>query len=103
SGPFVRDSITDSLLTTQLFIAVAALTSLVLAAMTAERAPTEEALATSEAAQRALAGEQAALRRVATLVASGAAPARVFEQVTEEVARLLDMPGASVMRYDGER
>ena len=36
-GPFVRDSITDSLLATQLFIAISALTSLVLAAETAER------------------------------------------------------------------
>ena len=34
-GPFVRDSITDSLLATQLFIAISALTSLVLAAVTA--------------------------------------------------------------------
>ena len=33
----------------------------------------------------------------------GAPPSRVFEQVTEEVARLLGMPGASVMRYDGAR
>ena len=40
---------------------------------------------------------------MATLVASGAPPRRVFEQVTEEVARLLGMPGASVMRYDGAR
>src|SRR6185503_5825894 len=95
-GPFVRDSITDSLLATQLFIAISALTSLVLAAVTAERRRAAAELAT-------LAGEQAALRRVATLVASGAPPSRVFEQVTEEVARLLDMPGASVMRYDGER
>jgi len=102
-GPFVRDSITDSLLATQLFIAVSALTSLVLAAETAERARAGEALAASEASQRALADEQAALRRVATLVASGVAPSRVFEQVTEEVALLLAMPGASVLRYDGAR
>jgi signal transduction histidine kinase len=102
-GPFVRDSITDSLLATQLFIAISALTSLVLAAVTAERTRAAAALAASEASQRALAGEQAALRRVATLVASGAQPSRVFEQVTEEVARLLGMPGASVMRYDGAR
>ena len=95
-GPFVRDSITDSLLATQLFIAISALTSLVLAAVTAERRRAAAALS-------ALAGEQAALRRVATLVASGAPPRRVFEQVTEEVARLLGMPGASVMRYDGAR
>ena len=102
-GPFLRGSITDSLLATQLFIAVSALTSLVLAAETAERTRTGEALAASEASQRALADEQAALRRVATLVASGVPPSRVFGQVTEEVARLLGMPGANVMRYDGSR
>ena len=103
AGPFVRESTTDSLLATQLFIAIAALTSLVLAAVTAERTRVAAALAESEAAQRALADEQAALRRVATLVAGGAPPSRVFEQVTEEVARLLGMPGASLMRYDGAR
>jgi signal transduction histidine kinase len=102
-GPFVRVSITDSLLSTQLFIAVSALTSLVLAAETAERTRAGVDLETSEASQRALAEEQAALRRVATLVASGVPPSRVFGQVTEEVARLLAMPGASVMRYDGDR
>jgi signal transduction histidine kinase len=100
-GPFVRDSITDSLLATQLFIAIAALTSLILAAMTAERTRVAEALAASEASQRSLADEQAALRRVATLVAGGAPPVRVFEQVTKEVAQLLGLPGASLVRYDG--
>jgi signal transduction histidine kinase len=103
AGPFVRESTTDSLLATQLFIAIAALTSLVLAAVTAERGRVAAALAQSEASQRALADEQAALRRVATLVAGGAPPSRVFEQVTEEVARLLGMPGASLLRYDGAR
>ena len=93
-GPFVRDSITDSLLVTQLFIATAAITSLVLAAVTAERTR-------AEAAQRALAAEQAALRRVATLVAGDAPPSRVFEQVTEEIGRLLGLPGANVMKLDG--
>ena len=102
-GPFVRDSITDSLLATQLFIAISALTSLVLAAVTAERTRAATALAESVASQRALADEQAALRRVATLVASGVPPSRVFAQVTEEVAGVLRMPGASLMRYDGER
>ena len=100
-GPFVRDSITDSLLATQLFIAISALTSLVLAAMTAERTRAAESLAASEASQRGLAAEQAALRRVATLVAGGAAPNRVFEQVTKEVALLLGLPGATLVRYDG--
>jgi signal transduction histidine kinase len=102
-GPFVRESLTDSLLATQLFIAISALTSLILAAMTAERTGTARALAATEAAQRALADEQAALRRVATLVAGDATPSRVFEQVTEEVGRLLGLPGASVMQYDGAR
>ena len=101
NGPFVRDSLTDSLLATQLFIATAAITSLVLAAVTAERARVARALAGAETAQRALADEQAALRRVATLVAGEASPGRVFEQVTEEVARLLGLPGANVMQLDG--
>src|SRR3954447_15489811 len=101
-GPFVRGSITHSLLATQLFIAISALTSLLLAAVTAERMRAAAALAESESSQRSLADEQAALRRVATLVASGAAPSRVFERVTEEVARLLRMPGASLMRFDGD-
>jgi signal transduction histidine kinase len=100
-GPFVRDSITDSLLATQLFIATAALTSLFLAAVTAERTEAARALGISEAAQRELADEQAALRRVATLVAAESPPSRVFEQVTEEVGRLLGLPGAMVVQYGG--
>ena len=92
-GPFVRESITASLLTTQLFIATSALTSLLLAAVTAERTQ-------AEAAQRTLADEQAALRRMAVLVASAAPPSRIFEQVTKEVALLLGVPGASLVRYD---
>jgi signal transduction histidine kinase len=103
AGPFVRDSLTDSLLATQLFIAVAAITSLLLAAVTAEGARAAHALARTEALQRTLADEQAALRRVATLVAGEASPSRVFEYVTEEVGRLLGMPGANVMHYDGVR
>ena len=102
-GPFVRESITDSLLATQLFIAIAAVTSLILAAVTAERLRAGRALMATEAAQRTLAAEQAALRRVATLVASEAEPRRVFEQVTEEVSRLLGVAGASIMQYDGDR
>ena len=100
-GPFVRDSLTDSLLATQLFIAISAVTSLVLAALTAERARAAAALAASEASQRVLADEQAALRRVATLVASEASPSDVFEEVTKEVAGILGMSSASIMRYDG--
>jgi PAS domain S-box-containing protein len=43
--------------------------------------------------------EQAALRRVATLVAGASEPAEVFAAVAEEVARLLDMPIVQMSRY----
>jgi signal transduction histidine kinase len=49
---------------------------------------------------RAIADEQAALRRVATLVATGAPPADVFAAVAEEVARLLSVESAFVVRYE---
>ncbi len=100
-GPFVRDSITDSLLATQMFLATAALASLILAAVTAERTRAARALVASEAAQRALADEHAALRRVATVVAEEAPPSRVFQQVTEEAGRLLGLPGAAIVQYQG--
>src|SRR4051794_38399133 len=48
AGPFVRESITDSLLSSQLFLAAAALTSLVLAAVTAERTRAADALVANE-------------------------------------------------------
>jgi PAS domain S-box-containing protein len=221
SGPFVRESITDSLLSSQLFIAAAALTSLVLAAVTAERTKAGEALranterlrsvvqsmaeglivrgadgaitdanaaseqilglererlrgerpdavldaaadvddrpvsagrilgdavlATGEpeaglvvrlarpdgsdvwlsvssgpvldatgapegvvstlsdiTERRRAEDEQAALRRIATLVAAEAPPSSVFERVTEEVARLLHTPSASLVRYEDD-
>jgi len=43
--------------------------------------------------------EQAALRRVATLVASGAPPAQVLTTVTEEAGRLLHADRATMKRY----
>jgi signal transduction histidine kinase len=51
---------------------------------------------------RRLADEQAALRRVATLVAHGAAPSAVFDAVTAEVAELLDVSAVSLARYDND-
>jgi signal transduction histidine kinase len=45
-------------------------------------------------------GEQAALRRVATLVARAAPPEEVFAAVTEEAGRLLGAHLASLSRYD---
>ena len=48
----------------------------------------------------ALAGEQAALRRVATLVARGAPPAEVFAAVAEEVGRVLQADRTFLARYN---
>ncbi len=67
-----------------------------------ERRAAEQRLVASEQATRAMADEQAALRRIATLVASEALPSSVFEQVTHEVAQLLHAPSASVLRYEGD-
>jgi GAF domain-containing protein len=47
-----------------------------------------------------LADEQAALRRVATMVAQGASPHDLFEAVAEEVGRLLPVGSATMGRYD---
>jgi hypothetical protein len=49
---------------------------------------------------RQLAEEQAALRRVATLVARGAAPEQVFAAVTEEYARLVPVDAAAMARLE---
>ena len=46
-----------------------------------------------------LADEQAALRRVATLVAQGVPPGELFAAVTEEVGRLLGTDAAAMIRY----
>ncbi len=62
----------------------------------------EEQLVASERANRRLAAEQAALRRVATLVAADPGPAAVFERVTKEVAELLEVPSANVVRYESD-
>jgi signal transduction histidine kinase len=61
--------------------------------MTAERSA-------SEREQQALTAEQAALRRIATLVAGEAASQRVFEQVTAEAARSVGASAASLVRFD---
>jgi PAS domain S-box-containing protein len=54
----------------------------------------------AEAELARLAGEQAALRRVATLVARGVPPAQVFSAVAEEVERLLDAQATAIARLE---
>ncbi|HXO45826.1 MAG TPA: GAF domain-containing protein, partial [Mycobacterium sp.] len=49
---------------------------------------------------RALVEEQAALRRVATLVARGVSPGEVFAAVTEEIGELLPVEFAIMGRYE---
>ena len=54
----------------------------------------------SEQARGVLADEQAALRRVATLVGRQPSPAEVFAAVTEEAGKLLDLDSAHLVRYE---
>ena len=62
------------------------------------------AIANAEAREelRQVADEQAALRRVATLVARAAPPPAVFAAVAEEVGRLLSADIAALTRYDAD-
>jgi signal transduction histidine kinase len=61
---------------------------------------TSVANAESRAEIARLAAEQAALRRVATLVAQGATPTKVFETVAAEVGGLIPADAASLGRYE---
>ena len=49
-----------------------------------------------------MAEQQAALRRVALLVANGAAPADVFEAIAHEVAELLRPRLVQVLRWEAD-
>jgi signal transduction histidine kinase len=59
--------------------------------------------AEAQAEVQRLAEQQAALRRVATLVARGAAPDAVFAAVIAEVGRLLGAAQVGLARYEGDR
>src|SRR5205814_7461615 len=50
----------------------------------------------------ALADEQAALRRVATLVARESSPQQLFAIVAEQVARIIDVPLVRLIRYESD-
>ncbi|MDT5168802.1 MAG: hypothetical protein QOD02_2133, partial [Mycobacterium sp.] len=71
------------------FLVVALLTNLVASAARARARETA-----------VLAAQQAALRRVATLVARGARPPQVFAAVAEEMARCLEVDCVEVLRYE---
>ena len=57
---------------------------------------------TSRAQLRGLAEEQAALRRVATLVAHESPAAEVFAAVADEVGRLLGVEDTTIFRYEDD-
>ena len=59
-------------------------------------------LAASEARARGLAREQAALRRVATLVASEHTPDDLFTTLAEEVGVLFEVDGSAIVRYEAD-
>src|SRR6476661_3150511 len=65
-----------------------------------ELVATAIANAESREARAVLTEEQAALRRVATLVAQGASPQDLFEAVAEEVGRLLAAASATIGRFE---
>jgi GAF domain-containing protein len=57
-------------------------------------------LAASEGRARKLATEQAALRRVATLVARESSPEEIFAAVAEEVGRIMKVPLVALVCYE---
>ena len=59
--------------------------------------------AAAERARGEIADEQAGLRRVATLVARGAAPAETFGLVAAEIGQLYDAEVTVVLRYESDR
>jgi signal transduction histidine kinase len=71
-----------------------------LAATAIANAESRAELAASEARARALAREQAALRRVATLVASEHTPNDLFTTLAEEVGVLFEVDGSAIVRYE---
>src|SRR5438876_1717371 len=92
-SPPLRELDADAVVVLGTFILVAVLVA-ELAARAGRRADA------SEHARDLLAGEQAALRRVATLVARGGPPEEVFAAVTDEVGQLLRVSSAAMGRYD---
>jgi signal transduction histidine kinase len=67
-----------------------------------ELVATAIANAESREALARLADEQAALRRVATLVAGGTGPDRLFAAVADEVQELLGAEGSAIVRFEDD-
>jgi GAF domain-containing protein len=67
-----------------------------------ELVATAIANAESRAGLARLADEQAALRRIATLVARGVPPTEIFAAVAEEIGRLISIDGTRILRYEAD-
>jgi PAS domain S-box-containing protein len=93
-GVMIASSDDDRRLPADAEARIAAFTELVATALSNVEARTD--------VQR-LGDEQAALRRVATLVAGEPPLAEVFTAVAEEVSRLVGVDGAAVLRYEPDR
>jgi signal transduction histidine kinase len=65
-------------------------------------AANRDQLQASRATLRELADRQAALRRVATLVARGARPSEVYSAVADEIIHCLDVNTSGVWRYESD-
>jgi PAS domain S-box-containing protein len=77
-------------------------TSIANAATRAELQTSRDSLRELADSLSVLARQQAALRRVATLVASGVSQSEVFSAVAEEMAGCLDVGNAEVLRYEDD-
>ncbi|MBF8184382.1 DUF4118 domain-containing protein [Nonomuraea sp. K274] len=68
-----------------------------------DRTDISRALDSSRDELRHIIEEQAALRRVATLVARGVSPSELFSAVASEMGRILNVETTAVVRYDQDR
>ena len=91
-------TITDADTVAQLVISV--LTAYVVSDLAARAERRRQEAETLAAEVRGIAAEQAALRRVATLVAQGRAPEEVFAAVTAEARKLVAVEMTAMGRYD---
>jgi PAS domain S-box-containing protein len=73
-----------------------------LVAIAIANAATRAELQTSRDELSVLAEQQAALRRVATLVARGVSPSEVYSAVAAELARVLAVQNAAIWRYESD-
>ena len=79
---------------------LAAFTELVATAVANTQSRAELEASRSECGRAA--EEQAALRRVATLVARGVPAAEIFDAVASETRRVLDVDGSALMRFESD-